>query len=165
LEDSNQTLNNLILRTKHFGFKFGACKRAADHTYATPSTFLAPDESLFPDVNESGLQFLARLTLRKSFSNCVDVLADLAGVALDLCSDNEAITISEVVVKDRRRNASFLNDVVDAHRRLAARVDGSDGEIKDFAAIVISHAVTLRPPGRRGTVTRSSRSLLSFTRH
>jgi hypothetical protein len=38
--------------------------------------------------------------------------------------------------------------VIDAHRRLAARVDGSDGEIKDLGAIVVSHAVTLRPPGR-----------------
>ena len=35
-----------------------------------------------------------------------------------------------------------------AHRRLAARVDGSDGEIKDLGAIVVSHAVTLRPLGR-----------------
>jgi hypothetical protein len=75
-------------------------------------------------------------------------LADLAGEALNLSSDDEAVTISEVVVEDRRRNASFLDDVIDAHRRLAARVDGSDGEIKDLGAIVVSHAVTLRPLGR-----------------
>jgi hypothetical protein len=59
LEDGSQTLNDLVLRTKHFGFKFGACKRAADHTYAAPSAFFAPGESLFPDINESGLQFRA----------------------------------------------------------------------------------------------------------
>jgi hypothetical protein len=59
LEDGSQTLNDFVLCTKHFGFKFGACKRAADHAHATPSTFFAPGESLFPDFNESGLQFRA----------------------------------------------------------------------------------------------------------
>ncbi|CAB4566456.1 unannotated protein [freshwater metagenome] len=123
--------------------------RAAKNIRASPATFGTFSQRARPSDDEYLTEIVARLASGYCTPNCSDVGFGLAGITLDLGGNDQAITTAEVVVEHRRGDAHLVDDVVDAHGRLAAGIDGRDGKLEDPGPVVIHHGSTLRGRRRR----------------
>ena len=146
-EDLDEPFDDPVLGLRHCRFKFRTGMRAAKNIRASPATFGTFSQRARPSDDEYLTEIVARLASGHCAPNCSDVGFGLAGKTLDLGRDDQTIPTAEVVVEHRWGDADLIDDVVDAHGRLAAGIDGRHGKLEDPGPVVIHHGSTLE--GRR----------------